>query len=339
MTCVTCHNPHISVKETNNLKFNQACLNCHNNSSKTKNNCTEPKVKKELTSTTSSAINCVGCHMPRSGSIDIPHVTVHDHYIRKPNKLNTTEKEKIKKFIGLFAINEKQPDSLTKAKAYINQYEKFEQKPFYLDSAQKYLSIKSETEILKNLDALIQLYFLKGNYQQVVNLISKIGADKIIKNHLTKKSYTNEHAWTCYRIAESYLNLNSLNVALLFHQKAVELAPFVPDFRDKLANCYAMNGDVISAEQHFIITLKEHPKHVQALTNYGFLCLTMGNALKAEQLYLKALKLDPDFEPLLLNMAGLKNYKGDRDGAKIILNKILKKNPNNAQVKNLINRL
>jgi hypothetical protein len=35
ITCVTCHNPHLSVQATNNTKFNAACLNCHTNSQQT----------------------------------------------------------------------------------------------------------------------------------------------------------------------------------------------------------------------------------------------------------------------------------------------------------------
>lgn len=80
--------------------------------------------------------------MPVSGSSDIPHVTVHDHYIRKP--ITVEEKNKIKTFIGLFAINEKKPDPLTIAKAYINQYDKFDTKNNYLDSALNYLSNPKE---------------------------------------------------------------------------------------------------------------------------------------------------------------------------------------------------
>ena len=41
------------------------------------------------------------------------------------------EKNKIKEFVGLYSINEKKPDSETRLAAYINQYEKFEQKKYY----------------------------------------------------------------------------------------------------------------------------------------------------------------------------------------------------------------
>jgi len=337
MTCVTCHNPHISVQSTNNLKFNAACLNCHANQQKTNNNCSDESIKVQLTLNKTNGINCVGCHMPRSGSIDIPHVTVHDHYIRKPSP--KSEKEKVKQFIGLFSINDKQPDSLTHAKAYINQFEKFDQKIEYLDSAKKYLSIDNIKLLNKNLDALVQLHFLKQDYAIVVSMINKLGIDQVLKERLNKQSYSNDHAWTSYRIAESFLNLNNPKQALLFHKRAVELAPFVPDFRDKLANCYAINGDVKNAEIQFQQTLKEYPKHISALTNYGYLSLTIGNMEKAEQLYNQALILDPDFEPLLMNVAGLKNFKGDTKGAVDLLKKILKRNPKNQQAKIILSRL
>ena len=85
LTCVTCHNPHVSVKSTSSEHFNAVCRNCHNEQSNSGNIhegnnklCTE-KLKLKCTSNN----NCVSCHMPKSGSTDIPHVTTTDHFIRK----------------------------------------------------------------------------------------------------------------------------------------------------------------------------------------------------------------------------------------------------------------
>lgn len=339
MTCVTCHNPHVSVRVTGNEVFNRACLNCHGK--KLEMNCTELNVAKELHRASEkplpSSLNCVSCHMPRSGSIDIPHVTVHDHYIRKP--VTKQEKEKIKTFLGLFAINEKNPDSLTKAKAYINQFEKFEQKPELLDSAQKYLSVKSYSAIRKNFDALIQLYFLKNDYIKATGLVNQIGRENLFANRLNKKSYNNQHAWTCYRIAECYTYLDKPNDALFALQQATKLAPFVPEFTDKLATAYAMVGNNAMAHQYFDATLKENPKYVPAISNLGFLFLSEGNAIKAAELYNKALALDPDNEDALMNMAGLYNFRGDRKSAIEILKKLIKKHPNNKRAPEILKAL
>ena len=125
MTCVTCHNPHVSVRETNPNVFNDACNSCHNPTGKSQLTCTDKNYLAAKNAKQGHApanlTNCIGCHMPKSGSIDIPHVTVHDHYIRRP--ITKKDKEDIKTFIGLYAINEKNPSSITKARAYLNQYE------------------------------------------------------------------------------------------------------------------------------------------------------------------------------------------------------------------------
>jgi len=339
LTCVTCHNPHVSVKVTGSDVFNNACLNCHGK--KIEMNCTEKNVVKELHKSSlvplPSSLNCVSCHMPKSGSIDIPHVTVHDHFIRKPVSKN--EKEKIKTFLGLFAINEKKSDSLTKAKAYISQYEKFDQKNYYLDSAAKYLSVMNTYIKLKNFDALIQLYFLKKDYEKITSLTDEIGKDELFATRLNKKSYDNQHAWTCYRIGESFNYSGKAKRGISFFAQANKLAPFVPDFTDKLATAYATIGDNKSAHQYFDATLKENPKYIPAIVDLGFLNLTEGNVFAAEALYNKALLLDPDNEDALINMAGLYNYKGNPAEAKKLLQKIVKKNPNNKRAVEILKNL
>jgi len=352
LTCVSCHNPHVSVKVTGSEVFNAACLNCHGK--KVDMNCTEKSVQAALlhrhaepvsasaneiskqvrNDLQNSKLNCVSCHMPKSTPTDIPHVTVHDHFIRKP--ITKKEKDKIKTFLGLFAINDKAPDSLTKAKANINQYEKFDQQMHYLDTALKYMSVKSKNNVLKNFDALIQLYFAKGDYAKVASLVDQAGKNELLNKRLTKKSYDNQHAWTCYRIGESFNYLNKPNEALVFFEQANKLAPFVVEFTNKLATAYATVGNNAVAHQYFTETLNESPKYVPALANLGFLYLTEGNANRAEQLYNQALALDPDNEDALMNLAGLYNFKGDKQGAKNTLKKLLKRHPDNKKAQSIL---
>lgn len=339
LTCVTCHNPHVSVKATGSETFNRACINCHG--TKLEMNCTEKTVAKNLhkrdQSPLPSSLNCVSCHMPRSGSIDIPHVTVHDHYIRKP--VSKKEKDALKTFLGLYAVNEKAPAPLTKAKGYINQYEKFEQQGYYLDSAEKYLSAKTPAAVLENFDALVQLYFLRADYAKAAGLVTQIGREKLFAERLNKKTYDNQHAWTCYRLGECYNYLNSPQEALVAFQQACKLAPFVPEFMDKLATAYAIAGDNKMARHYFEETLKQNPKYVPALTDFGFLHLSEGRADEAGRLYKKALALDPDNEDALLNMAGLYNFKGDQKSAISILKELIKKHPDNKRAQQILKAL
>ena len=56
-------------------------------------------------------------------------------------------------------------------------------------------------------------------------------------------------------------------------------------------------------------------------------------------LYKKALALDPDYEPLLMNVVGYNIYKKDYKKAKEYLDRIIKKNPSNVKAKALMEQL
>lgn len=339
MTCVTCHNPHVSVKETNKEVFNQACQNCHHQGGKSDLVCTDKNVVAAKPTkpghAPSSLSNCVGCHMPSSGSIDIPHVTVHDHYIRKP--ITRKEKEKIKTFVGLYAINEKHPSAELKTQAYLNQFEKFDSNPVYLDSAAFFIK-KAKRENHHVLASEIKLYFIKKEYQQVLVLLEKYGEDKLY-GELIHQRFDNSEAWTAYQIAESYSATNQLPQAIKWFSKANTLAPFYQEFKNKLATAYASSNQYQQAEQLYAEILKEYPKHVSALTNLGYLKLMKGDIQSCEQLYQRALSLDPDYEPLLMNVVGLYVSKHDNINTIKYLKQIIKVNPDNQKAKSFLKTL
>jgi tetratricopeptide (TPR) repeat protein len=330
LTCVTCHNPHVSVKSTGKEVFNAACKNCHG--AKNQLDCNEkPEVLKK------NENNCVSCHMPKSGSIDIPHVTVHDHYIRKPMKKE--EIAKVKKFIGLYAVNEKNPDAKTKAKAYLQQYDKFEYKVEYLDSAKKYLSEKTPADISANFELLVHLYFIKQDFGKVLELTQKMGKDNLLNSILTKQSWDNQNAWTAYRIGEAYFKANDVPSAYLFYKKADYLASYNPEFKNKVGVSLMAQNKLPEAIAIFNDVINENPKYVAAISNLGYAYLAYGNADKAQAMYEMGYKLDPDYEMLLMNIAGLNIYKKNYKEAEVYLKKILKKNPGNEQAKQVLNQL
>ena len=334
MTCITCHNPHVSVRETNANVFNDACLSCHN--TKKENENTKLKLQnahKLFKKNTWS--NCVSCHMPVSGSSDIPHVTVHDHYIRKP--ITVEEKNKIKTFIGLFAINEKKPDSLTIAKAYINQYDKFDTKNNYLDSALNYLSNPKEFE--KNRYALIQLYFIRNDFNAIITCLNKLGEARCLNELFIKKTYDNTDAWTCYRIAESYYYKNQITKALMWFKRAIELAPYHLDFRNKYGTTLASSNQLSEAETQFNFILKENQKYVSAYSNLGYIKLLQGKESDALLLYKKGESIDPDNELLLLNLSAYYLYKHENKIAKKYLQHLHKLYPKNEKVIVALNKL
>lgn len=330
LTCVTCHNPHVSVKATNKEHFNLACKNCHNSTA-------QPICSASEKERSSKENNCISCHMPRSGSIDIPHVTVTDHYIHKP--ISTQEVNSVKQFLGLFAINNNYPSAKTKAAAYLNQYEKFESENFYLDSAKKYLPDYNLNLVKENFDLLIRWAFLKNDAARIIEYVKQIGEKNILNTLLTKRSLSNDNAWTCYRIGESFSAYNQHTQALTFYTRATELAKYNLEFQNKLGATLISLNKLTEAVTVFDFIISEDPYMLYALNNRGYLALLNKNIAEAEQYYLKAIKLDPDYIPVLLNYAGLYLYKKDKPNAEKTLKQILAKDPKNVQAKSVLNNL
>ncbi len=272
--------------------------------------------------------------MPLSGSSDIPHVTVHDHYIRRPVSIG--EINKMRQFIGLQSVNEKDPDLLTRAKAYLAQYEKFTQEPMYLDSARLLLA-KLSPGPEKN-ETTIHLLYATHDFGGLIAFLKTIKEPEV-KRLADKKSLDNRAAWTAYRIAEAYTSIQELNSAEKWLVTACDLAPLQMDFRNKKAAVLAMQNKLENAVKEYQFILSEQPRHVQALVSLGYLCMLQSQFSEALRLYGQAYQLEPDNQTLLLNLAAYYLYKKNASKAKDYLNQLLKRNPAHKQANLILKQL
>ncbi|MDA7502333.1 tetratricopeptide repeat protein, partial [Chitinophagales bacterium] len=306
MTCITCHNPHVSVKETPIATFNAACINCHGKAHE-QQLCSLP-INERLEENDN---NCSSCHMPVSTSIDIPHVTIHDHFIRKP----ITNKENDPQFKELARINGDGPvDPLTRARAFLKFYESFQSDPMLLDSVQFSLN---EVETVSKWEEEIQLAFLQENYSSV----RKLAANKPIKE--------NRDPYTYYRIGESFFKAADWASSEKYFLLAVEGFPLYLDFQNKLGSVYSQQRKFEEAEKVFSFILSERPTHLSALSNLGFIRLVQDNAPEAKELLEKAIAIDPDYVQALLNLAAYYYGLKDREQLEKIVERVLQIEPNN----------
>ena len=107
--------------------------------------------------------------MPHNGSIDIPHVAVTDHFIRK-RPVEDSQQKKITAFLGMKCFNNDKPDAITTARGFMEFYERYAQSGSLLDSALHYLSLQSELEAAQKQNRdYIRVYYLLKDYPKVVS--------------------------------------------------------------------------------------------------------------------------------------------------------------------------
>lgn len=340
LTCITCHNPHLDVRSVTDSSFNTICQNCHSEKS---NNFCQAIIKrreylKHAETTEKLETNCVKCHMPKGNTIDIPHVLTTDHYIRIPVKKE--DKEKVKKFITLYDVNNPNPSQYTIGRAFIQQFSSFESdRPLLLDSAKHYFPDNSITDIKKNFSSLVDISFYKTDHQKLLYYVSTVAPQYLLDSVLIHSDYSNTDAWTAYRIGEAYYQINDFSKASTFYKRATELAPFILDFQNKLGVTLAALNKNDEAEKVCDYILKQNPEYVSALTNKGFLELKKGNADIAKQCYDKALSYNPDDRQALMNTAGWYVFEKQYAKTEEYLEKVLEKYPGDEQAKDLLEKI
>ena len=307
MTCLSCHNPHISVKKLDKDHFKNICLQCH----KAEKSCLESQEKRN-----NVGDQCSQCHMPKSGSLDIAHVRITDHKIQvNPSKDNTIGDQQ---FYGLEMLTKNKPSHLDMARGYLALYDKYASLPYILDSVEVYLD-KSDVKKPAFIDAKVHYLFNKKDYPTLASLFSNNAPDTI------------DDAWTAYRIGDSFYQVRDYEKALLFIQKAVHLQSLNLEFLEKEALVLMDLNQQQQAAQKFDFILSENPKRPIALCNRGFLFILQGNLKAGEALYDQAISLNPDYEQALLNKAAVRNILNDKTKALALINRCLKINPKNRQ--------
>lgn len=317
MSCITCHNPHVSVKFTPRAQYLNACQSCHSGAQQI--HCSEDEKIRALKQN-----DCVTCHMPRNGSIDIPHVAVTDHYIRKRPMSDTLEK-KITAFLGLKCFNNDNVDAITTARAYMEFYERYNPNKGLLDSALQYLGRQQDAEAnqKQNRD-YVRAYFLLSDYNKVAEYAAQLKPEAI------------KDAWAAYRIGEAYYQLQQLQNSLPWYQRAVEIWPYALDFQSKYAICLLATGNITEAAKVLNFVVGERADHQAGNNNLGYIYLQQGNMTMAYDHLLKANNADPDHEQTLINLAVWYHANQQDDKARKCLQHLLKKHPQNQQAKAML---
>ena len=349
-TCINCHNPHVSVKNTRIQQFNQTCINCHNPTTK----------RSKLLGCKSSqglvGSNCVKCHMPASNTRDIPHVTVHDHKIQRPvaqmifsgdaykaasnnanpknNKPISGHTTKLGNSVSdistgeLHSINTKNTDAFTQLNAYISYFEKFESNPKTLEMAE-FIWGKWDNQpqafgyaIGSNAywEAAVYLNFVKRDFTGIIGLLEGMGIDSKAEIADIGPYFSSPAIWEFWK-----------------SNKLEDIQD--PWFFYRIANAFKNNKQ---PEKALAWYKKLHTlQPLNSDFNAEFAANLMANSLltEAETLLNKEILRQPKHEECNYQLALVKFAKGDYESARNAIKLCIQLNPDRPEFHELIAQL
>ncbi|MCS7154317.1 MAG: tetratricopeptide repeat protein [Bacteroidota bacterium] len=319
ITCLTCHDPHRSIRSFGPAYWDRPCQRCHESAHAP--GCAAPKFVRAKAEN-----RCVSCHMPRAQTKDIPHVWITDHFIRVPER--TAPSGGGQRYVRLAPLVPPYPDPLGRAAGYLADFEQYEGLALQLDSARMYLERSGRPAQDPEVFPLWVRYgFWARDYALVGRLAAQTNPNAI------------SDAWTAYRIGESWLALDRPEQALPFLQRAAVLKDEHPDFLDKYANTLLSTGRVQEALPLYDRILSLAPSRAAFWNNRGFARALIGDLHGAEADWRRALTLDPDLVPALGNLASLLFNTGRHKEARPLVERLLRHRPEDPAVKALWGRL
>lgn len=163
-----------------------------------------------------------------------------------------------------------------------------------------------------------------------------------------------EDSIPCFKQA---LQLNSQNVAALENlgnayrllkrweearnalERAVEIAPEDAEANYGLGMVYAQTDQTAKAEEYLHRALAARPAYPEALNNLGVLYMMTQRRDQAVVSFEQCIRVSPRFDQAYLNLARVYALDGARDKARGVLLELLKRNPDHAQAKQMMEQL
>jgi tetratricopeptide (TPR) repeat protein len=131
------------------------------------------------------------------------------------------------------------------------------------------------------------------------------------------------------RAAATFYQLESLDKAALYLNRALALKPNDPDALTGMAHTKYDTGDFVGAAGYYEKVLAQHPDDADVRADFGstYALRTPPDYDRAIKEYRKALEIDPRHEQALARLADVSIQKGDKATARDAIDKLAAVNP------------
>ncbi len=324
LTCTTCHDPHKSLGPQPMAVYNAQCQRCHTDmapplpttvaahggtAAKARPTCSAPQAARAR-----AGDNCVSCHMAKSGTTDIPHVSSRDHLIRRNLTAQAaprpeTPRSQLVVLRSFTVSDDSAADDRARAVAAMLYFEQTEPNPAYL------AAVRQQVQALE-VDARVKYAYLARDPRAAQPLPASLAPTAV------------GNAYTAFYLGA--LAQQQGQPAGPWFGRAVALAPANLDFRIALAEARATAQDAAGAEAAYREALALQPNNRRALLNLGYLRLIAGDFAEALRLTRAAQRQDPNYALAYENEANIYLQQGNADAALVVLAKLEKRFPQQA---------
>jgi tetratricopeptide (TPR) repeat protein len=138
-----------------------------------------------------------------------------------------------------------------------------------------------------------------GKYDEAKRAYQMANQSLPQKKHGTDAGLDMKFALKHIELGDLYFKYNRFDEALEDYGKALRLAPQQPDYRIKIAKCYAKKGYTTRAIQEIKQISGEHPDYLPARIHLGLMYFSLGNVIDAQTEWEQALQLEPGNQEVL----------------------------------------
>ena len=294
LTCITCHDPHRSIKSFNARHYETKCLGCH-----------PPDALRGVGAMHIHEVadDCVSCHMNRTGNDNTLHgVSATDHWIRVRADTTPIDWTILRKGAG-----EREPAVLVPfvdaddgggkplrlGMAYLYYFREHDDRVQYLDSALVYLKTG-----LRRLGGDAIGYFHLGEVQALLQR-----HEEAVTSFRQSLILSSDSPSVMEQMARSFSSLGRKDSAVYYYQEALQRLPHEPAYMEGLGLALAESGNAERAVQVLENSLRYDTQNQMTYAALGSLyAISLGNPERALDYYRSSLRLDPDVRSLRTNI-------------------------------------
>jgi tetratricopeptide (TPR) repeat protein len=354
--CITCHDPHVPLREVPAESYRIACLSCHSESS-----CKRPADS----SLADEQNDCVACHMPRGRPTDVQHTVFTDHWIRRPvaepvapHKPAPAGPVRLQPF-----WSEPKPNTEQLGLAHVS----------FAFAKGGRANLDKGIELLRNAAGQNELHLdgwrklgmaalatgdsrLAGTaFEKALQLDPNDGKSRLglgmAKNSIGDNVGAMAELESAIRIApgqlEAYLVASTIHLqrhqlrrALTLLDQSLQVYPFQPEVLATMGSVYCQESlDLERGIDLFERAIQLEPDNVAFRASLSFVYMAQGQLDTARAQLQQALRIDPDYKPALLTLARIHMVRQESSRAMEYVDRLLRLDPKDRLAKQLLSQL